>query len=266
MSDRLRGVLRGYWTALQAREVWTHLGFQDIKNRYKRSLIGPLWIVISMALFVVGLGILFGRIFNQPQGTFIVFLTLGMMLWGLISSSITDGGYAFIGAESYIKQIPFPKQVYIFRVMVVSLTVFSFGLPVFLVVAIYHRLPMGLGTLWALPGMAIVIAGCLAHISIMAYLSVSFRDLPPASASVLQLLYFFTPILYPVSVLRERGLAMVTNLNPFYYLLEVVRYPILNQGHAPLAAYLGATGYVILAWMVALLVATLLDRKIAYTL
>lgn len=258
-------VLRGFWQALKSWEVWLHLGQQDINNRYKRSVVGPLWIAVSTGVFVLGLGALFGRIFSQQSSRFVVFLSLGTLLWGLISSSITDGGYTFIAAESYIKQIPFPKQVYILRTMVVCLIVFGFGLPVVIVAASYYQLPLAWGTLWAIPGMLLLVLCCVGHITLMAYLAVFFRDLPHAAQSLLQMLYFFTPIIYPVELLRERGLGLLL-YNPFYFLIEGVRYPVLQQAAPPFQVYLGGITYAVVLWSVALVVAAWRDRQVAYSL
>jgi hypothetical protein len=111
LRTRVREVVASWARAIRSWEIWVHLGLQDIKNRYKRSLVGPLWIAISLAVMVVGMSFLFGRLFSQEGGRYVVYLTIGMMLWSLISSSITDGGYAFLSAESYIRQIPQAKQV-----------------------------------------------------------------------------------------------------------------------------------------------------------
>ena len=233
----LRTVLNGFAVASRAWYVWIHLGVQDIKNRYKRSIVGPLWLAVSTGVMVLGLGFLFGRIFSQDS-SYVAFLAIGIMLWGLLSSSITDGGFAFIGAESYIKQIPFPKQVYIFRSVVVNLIVFSFGLPVLAGVFLFYRVPLGWASWWAIPGLALFVLCCLGHITVMSYLSVSFRDLPHAAASLLQLVYFFTPIIYPAEVLRQRHLDVFLWVNPFYFLLEIVRFPPMRflLAHSGVAA------------------------------
>ena len=258
---RLRDVLASWARAVRSWEIWVHLGVQDIKNRYKRSLVGPLWIAISLAVMVAGMSFLFGRLFSQEGGRYLIYLTIGMMLWSLISSSFTDGGYAFLGAESYIRQIPQAKQVYVLRCTVVNLVVFSFGLPVFVAVAlVYGQFNASLP--WALVGFALVIVACVGHSAIMAYLSVPFRDLPPASASALQIVYFLTPILYPVDLLRQRGLGWFLQINPLYYLLEIVRHPILEGGPAPAGIYAGAVAYTAFVWIVGLGVAATLDRRI----
>ena len=151
---RLRDVLASWARAARSWEIWVHLGVQDIKNRYKRSLVGPLWIAISLAVMVAGMSFLFGRLFSQEGGRYLIYLTIGMMLWSLISSSFTDGGYAFLGAESYIRQIPQAKQVYVLRCTVVNLVVFSFGLPVFVAVALFYG-QFNASLPWALVGFAV---------------------------------------------------------------------------------------------------------------
>ena len=258
---RLSDVLGSWERAACSWEIWIHLGVQDIKNRYKRSLVGPLWIAISLAVMVAGMSFLFGRLFSQEGGRYLIYLTIGMMLWSLISSSFTDGGYAFLGAESYIRQIPQAKQIYILRCTVVNLVVFSFGLPVFVAVALFYG-QLNASLPWALVGFAVVVVACVGHSAIMAYLSVPFRDLPPASASALQIVYFLTPILYPVELLRQRGLGWFLHINPLYYLLEIVRHPILEGGPAPAGIYAGAVAYTALVWVVGLGVAAALDRRI----
>jgi lipopolysaccharide transport system permease protein len=258
---RLRDVLASWARAARSWEIWVHLGVQDIKNRYKRSLVGPLWIAISLAVMVAGMSFLFGRLFSQEGGRYLIYLTIGMMLWSLIASSFTDGGYAFLGAESYIRQIPQAKQIYVLRCTVVNLVVFSFGVPVFVAVALIYR-QFRASLPWALVGFVVVLLACVGHSAIMAYLSVPFRDLPPASASALQIVYFLTPILYPVDLLRQRGLGWFLQVNPLYYLLEIVRHPILEGGPAPAGVYAGAVAYTACVWIVGLGVAATLDRRI----
>jgi lipopolysaccharide transport system permease protein len=258
---RVQEVLASWTRAIRSWEIWVHLGLQDIKNRYKRSLVGPLWIVISLAVMVIGMSFLFGRLFSQEGGRYIVYLTIGMMLWSLISSSITDGGYAFLGAESYIRQIPQAKQIYVLRCTVVNLVVFSFGIPVFLAAALFYG-QLRASLPWTLVGVALVVFACIGHSAVMAYLSVPFRDLPPASASALQVVYFLTPILYPIDLMKQRGLEWFLHVNPLFYLLEVVRHPILEGGPAPAGIYAGALAYTAFVWVIGLLVAAALDRRI----
>ena len=93
--------------------LWGRLGWNDILQRYRRSLLGPLWLTASMAIMVVSLGIIYAQIFKIALHDFMPFLCVGLLIWGLISSVLTEAGTLFTGAESYIKQIRLPYSVYV---------------------------------------------------------------------------------------------------------------------------------------------------------
>src|SRR4249920_1897323 len=80
--------------------LWGRLGWNDILQRYRRSLLGPFWLTASMAIMVVSLGILYAELFNTPINDFLPFLCVGLLVWNLISSFLIEGGTIFTGAES----------------------------------------------------------------------------------------------------------------------------------------------------------------------
>src|SRR5580698_6842874 len=95
--------------------LWGKLGWNDILQRYRRSLLGPLWLTASMAIMVIALGVVYGKIFKVPLDDFIPFLCLGLLVWGFISTTLMEAGGLFTGSESYIKQIRLPYSVYVYR-------------------------------------------------------------------------------------------------------------------------------------------------------
>ena len=91
------------------------LGWQDIKQSYRRSVFGQLWITIGMSVTIAAIGVVFGTIFGTPLQVFLPYLASGLIMWGLISGVLNEGNMAFIAAEGMIKQLPLPKIVYIIR-------------------------------------------------------------------------------------------------------------------------------------------------------
>src|SRR3954471_11754038 len=114
-SGRARLALGDFLAAVKAWPLWTTLGWNDILQRYRRSLLGPFWLTASMAIMVISLGFIFAELFNTPINDFLPFLSVGLIVWGLIASFITEGGTLFTGAESYIKQIKLPYSTYVYR-------------------------------------------------------------------------------------------------------------------------------------------------------
>ncbi len=93
------------------------LGWQDVRQRYRRSALGPFWLTISMGVMIATIGIVFGQIFKSPMKEFLPFLSVGIILWGFISSVVTEGCAGFIAAEGIIKQLPIPLFVHILRMI-----------------------------------------------------------------------------------------------------------------------------------------------------
>lgn len=67
----------------------------DIRQRYRRSTLGPFWITISTAVMVACIGLIFGRLFKSPMSEFLPFLTLGLILWNFISASLVEATTVF---------------------------------------------------------------------------------------------------------------------------------------------------------------------------
>jgi lipopolysaccharide transport system permease protein len=207
--------------------LWVRLGWNDILQRYRRSILGPFWLTASMAIMIVALGILYAGLFKTPIEDFVPFLCVGLLVWNLISSFLTEGGTLFTGSESYIKQIRLPYSVYVYRSTWSKLVTFFHNFIIYFAVLLYFQIWPGTAALLAIPGLiVIVVNGALASLSI-GIISARFRDVPPLISSVVQIVFFVTPIFWKPEMLKGRE--YITDLNPFFHLLEVVRAPLLGS-------------------------------------
>lgn len=259
-------LLSDSWQSLRVWRVWWFLGVQDVKARFRRSAIGPLWILLNMALFVVGAGVLYGVMINQPMRILLPYLVIGFTLWATIVSSLTESAFAFVNAEGYIKQFCYPKQIYLMRTLVSSTIILLITLPALIPVQLYFRTFSIVGWLLAVPGLLLLLLAALGHITACAYLGVRFRDLPHAAGGALQVAFFVTPIMYPVKILQQRHYAWIYEFNPFYYLLEVARHPILEGKMASPEVYAVTALYVVLVWGIAYVTARSLDSRVVILL
>jgi ABC-type polysaccharide/polyol phosphate export permease len=225
--------------------IWLRLGIQDVRLRFRRSAVGVAWIFINLIIMILSIGLIYGTLFKMDISAFLPMLTIGLILWSYLFSSIVDGGNAFVASEGYIKQISLPIQVYILRWFVsISLTMII-SAPVYVIVAALFGVRVGLGTLWVLPGLLALAVVSVLAITVFAYLNAHFRDTSHLAGSLMQVFFYATPIIWPAEALRERGLGLVVDINPFHHLLEVVRHPLLRAEPAPTVTYL-AVGLVIL--------------------
>src|SRR6202171_6269649 len=184
--------------------LWGKMGWNDILQRYRRSLLGPFWLTASMAIMVVSLGVLYAQLFRVPIRDFLPFLCVGLLVWNLLASFLTEGGTIFTTSESYIKQIRLPYSVYVYRSMWSKLIIFAHNFVIYFGVLVYFQIWPGAAGLLAIPGlMLIIVNGALATVYI-GILSARFRDIPQLISSVVQIIFFITPIMWKPELLSHR--------------------------------------------------------------
>src|SRR4051812_43423381 len=82
--------------AVRQPQLWLLLGWQDIKQRYRRSILGPFWLTISTAIMVVALGLLYAAIFQSPLDKYLPYLATGLVIWMFLSGTVSEGCQTFI--------------------------------------------------------------------------------------------------------------------------------------------------------------------------
>jgi ABC-2 type transport system permease protein/lipopolysaccharide transport system permease protein len=226
-------------TGLTLWPLWGRLGWNDILQRYRRSALGPLWLTASMAIMVVSLGILYAELFKTPINDFLPFLCVGLLIWNLMSTFLMEGGTLFTGSESYIKQVRLPYTVYVFRSCWSKLIIFFHNFLIYFGVIWYFGIWPGATALLAIPGLAILLLnGALTSLT-LGMISARFRDIPQLVNSVVQIVFFVTPIMWKPELLQHR--TYIADANPFFHLVEIIRGPLLGSVPDPkhyLAAFI----------------------------
>lgn len=241
------------------------LGWQDVRIRYKRSALGPFWLTISMGVMISCIGLVFGGIFGTPMEEFLPFLAVGLIIWSFISSVLNEGGEAFISAEEMIKQLPVPLFIHIWRVIWRNVIVLLHNLVILPVLFIAFGKSVGFTSLASIIGLMLLLLNLSWVALLLGMVCARYRDLPQLVASLMQVLFYLTPVIWMPQMLPDRYAASFLILNPVYHLLEIVRAPLL--GHAPdatswyVAIIMGVVG-----WAVAFFSYCGCRRKIAYWL
>ena len=241
--------------------LWGMLGWQDVRQRYRRSTLGPFWLTISMGALVGGLGVLYAGLFRMDVADYLPFVAAGLIIWGLLSGLITEGCAAFIGAEGIIKQVNLPLSVHVYRVVWRNLIVFAHNVAIYVAAAVIFSIQPGWTGLLVLPGLALLCLNGVWMGLLLGLVSARFRDVPQIVASVVQVAFFLTPIIWKPELLPDR--AFVLDLNPFFHLVELVRAPSLGQAPG-LVSWLAAAGITLGGWLVTLLMYRRYRWRIAY--
>jgi ABC-type polysaccharide/polyol phosphate export permease len=241
------------------------LGWQDLRHRYRRSLLGPFWLTVSMAVLIAVIGLLFGPMFRIPLSEYLPYLAAGKIFWAFISSVLSDGCMAFMAAEGLIRQSALPIFVHLQRILWRNLLMLGHNILIFPVVLLLVGRGENMQVLWIVPGFLLLMANLAWMALLLAVLCTRYRDLPQMVSSALTVLYFLTPIMWMPEMRPNRIGADWIFWNPFFHLLDLVRAPLLGQ--MPAASTWGFCGALALAgWLVALLTYSRARRRIVFWL
>jgi lipopolysaccharide transport system permease protein len=220
MAEEITAMIRYF-------HMWSLLGWYDIKHRYNRSLIGPFWITISTGVMVGSIGLMFSKIFKTQTSELLPHFAIGQIVWLLISAQMTEACAMFVQSQALLKQVSVPLSVHALRKLWYNLILFLHNFVIVILVSALYGKGFSLQSLFFFPGIALILVLLFFLSMILGIICTRFRDITQIVGVFLQLVYFFTPIFWMKKVLPERY-SWVTDLNPFYHMIELVRSPLLG--------------------------------------
>jgi len=230
MGDNLLKGLHELLQAVSLKDTWLYCGLQDIRLRYRRSFLGPWWLTASTAVTIAVLGLLWSQIFQSDITTYLPFFAIGHVIWIWISSQINDAATGFTQFEHIIKQTRLPYPTYLLRLSMRHGLILAHNAVVVAAVLVFCGTGLHSVAWLALAGLGLVSIICVLISIIVAICCTRYRDLPPIVASLVQIAFFLTPILWQPDVLRSK--AWIADLNPLFHWIEVIRQPLLGSSPA----------------------------------
>lgn len=267
-SRTLRRAVTDLSEGLRNRELWLHLGWQDIKQRYRRSVLGPLWITIATGVTAVAMGLLYGELFGMDLKQFLPYVALGFIFWNFIQSSILEGAEVFSKNEGLIKQLPAPVSVHVYRVVWRQLIIFAHNVVIIVIIFVVFPPPLSWTVLLVIPAIALYVLNAVWVSIVFGILSTRFRDIGQLLTTVVQLVFFMTPIIWSAQSLgnaqsKPSSRLKLVELNPMYHYLDIARGPLLGQSVAfyHWAIVIGCT---LFGWLMGMLVMRNYRARVAY--
>lgn len=247
--------LSAVWTA---RHFLLALVKLDLRLKYRRSVLGVGWSLLHPIAMTVVFTVVFSQMFgdSNPIG-YAAYALAGLAVWGFLRDAATAGSRSFIANEAYIRQSPMPYTVYTLRTVLGQAIHSSLALVVVVALLAFWKGDAGVfvGLALALPGLLLIVIAAWAVATIAAFVTAFFHDMAHLLEVGAQIGFFLTPIMYRRSLLDERGLGWVVDINPASAFLAVIRDPLLAG--TPTAAGLTQLGnaYLFAAALTAVLVA-----------
>lgn len=239
----------------------------DLNNRYRNSFLGIAWSVLTPLGMVLIIGGVYSIIWGQDPKTFIPLLFTGLTPWIFITGSADGGTVCFSSAEGYIKQTMTDIEVFPIRVTLVNFINFLYSAIAFFAVYLFLAPDQfGPKMLMIFPGMIILFVFSAGIATIGGIVNIYIRDFQPLQSLIFQGLFYATPIIYPIEILSSKGYSLVYLLNPFYYMIEIIRVPMVG-GHLPsLQIYITAICIALVVALVAIYSIRKVGREIIFRL
>ncbi len=211
--------------------IWTRLAYQDIKLRYRGSVLGPFWVTLTNLILIAAMGSIYAELFHVDPMTYIPYIMMGILVWQFVSGTINEACGTFTEARDVIQQVPLPFSVQAYRVVYRNLIVFAHNVVIVPFGIVIFKVPVGWSLVEIVPGLILLSLNGLWISLLLGAISTRFRDIPPIVSNVVQVLFFLTPVFWPLDAVQN--LRDVLRLNPFFAWIDVVRAPLLGVAPEP---------------------------------
>jgi ABC-type polysaccharide/polyol phosphate export permease len=232
---------------LRLRDMWLRQAWNEIRRRYKRTLLGPMWVTVSLVIFALMLSFVWSGLFNQQVTQFLPFLLSGLLPWTLISVCIAEGCMGLAAGEGLMKSRQFPYTTLIYGLLARNVILFGHNLIGYVPIALLCGVPLTWNTLLLFPGLVLVVVNCGWIAMLVAIFCLRYRDFQPLVGSLIQIMMFVTPVFWSASQLQGKR-AMIVDVNILHHLVELVRQPLLGKTPATMS-YIVCSVIAVAGWM-----------------
>ena len=195
---------------------------RDFVTRYRKSVLGILWSMLNPLFTMAVLVIVFSFLFRFDIPNFAVHVLSGQIIFGMFSESTNQAMNSIIANAGVIKKVYVPKYVFPVSRVMSSVVNFIFAFAAFLLVALVTRAPLYWTIILVPIPVLYTFMFALGLGMLLSSMAVFFRDLQHLYGVALTAWMFFTPIMYPVSILPERVFHLM-HLNPLFHYVSYFR-------------------------------------------
>lgn len=197
---------------------------------YRRTLLGPFWLLVGPSLFIALLGILFAEIGDASRDIFIPHLAIGLITWTLVNSFIVGSATVMKRRRSLILQGTLSLYAVVWLEVIKTLLLFVHQLPILVIVFLIYEIDLDWKALQSLLALILLIVNGIWITHVFGILGARYPDLIELFNATMRIAFLTTPILWMPGEGMHRGvLSSFLTYNPFYHFIEIVRAPLLGN-------------------------------------
>lgn len=241
------------WRSLDLKELWAYrellwvLTERDIKVRYKQTVLGAAWAVIQPLMLMVVFSVFFGKLAKMPSDgiPYPIFAYCALLPWTFFANALSSSAGSVVGSANLVSKVYFPRLIVPLSSVGSWLVDFAIATLILLGLMLYY----GIGwttNLLAAPLLVLAVTfAALGVGTLLAALTVAYRDFRYVIPFLLQFWMFATPIVYPTTIVPDRW-QWILHLNPMAGLVEGFRSAFLGRAFDVPAIAISVTAAIVL--------------------
>ncbi len=238
------------------------LARRDLASKYKRSIIGPFWLLLTplglLSIYWIVFGVIFGVQWKTPDGSeenigFLLPFFTGLVVYLTLADVVNSSSVLFASKRTYVVKSPFPIWVLWVSNLMRSGVQAGIMMVLLLGVALLQNRLTLVGMTWLVPALGICLIFVCGLSLLLASLGPFIGDISEATRLLLRILFYATPITYPLSLVPAPWREWLW-LNPLTAMVEILRAPLVFGAMPSLGLSLafflaGATLSLLSAWV-----------------
>ena len=213
--------------------VWHLLGLYELRHRYARSWFGQFWLVLSNAMMIGGLGLVWSLLWKQPLQGLMPFLGISLIMWHFMTQVLTECTMILTTDAKYYRNQKMNFSVSIYSVVYKNTLILAHNLVIIFALISIFRVPMNWYLLQIIPAFVVTWIMLLWVGYVTAMASARYRDIIQLITTWLMVWFFVTPVMWMPDTL-PREYHFIIDYNPLAQFVELLRAPFLGQ---PVSAY-----------------------------
>ena len=190
------------------RDLLILLALRDIKVRYKQAALGIGWAVIQPVAMAAILFVFFGMLMGMNEKVaptpYLVFVLAGVLPWTLFESAVTASSGSVVANANIVRKVYFPRLIVPLAATGAPMIDYAIGFVVLMIAMAFLGVPVTGSFLMVPLLIASLLIGVFGVGILMSAITVAYRDFRHLLPFMLKLLFFLTPVIYPVTMVPER--------------------------------------------------------------
>ncbi len=219
-------MLRDLKEALKFQDLWQYLAWNDIAAKYRRTTLGPFWIIMVTFVSIACMAVLGSLLFKVSLREFLPHVACGMVVWGFLNTLILECCTVFTSYNHILQNTKLPVLAFVLRIFVRNTLLFLHSLLIILLIIVFS-IPVTWKILLVIPALFIIGLNTLSFGIILGFFAARYRDIQYIIQTILGISMLITPIMWKKEMLGEYS--YLADLNPFTHFIAIFREPMLGN-------------------------------------